>query len=380
MRAPAGPSDPPSAVEAISPAWLSRVLAFAGVLPPGSTIVSAEAESLARGSGLTGRLARVNVEYAGTLSGPPSLIAKFPALLGPTRDLADRFRLYQREARFYADLAPESGVPTPRLYYQGELPSAGGTVLLIEDVLNARAGDLLAGCTLAQAERLATQLAVMHARWWGHPQLDALAWLPKPNAPGTLDYAAVVARGAWRDFRRKAGRLPSVLTELGERLSRDASVLERLGTAPRTLVHGDMRVNNVMWAYGDEPVVRAIIDWQTALAGRGPMDIAALFVNNLAPDDRRTAERELLPAYHISLVERGVRDYSFEDCWTDYRLAVMNQFSQVVVISSLLDISSEMDDDVTAATGARMFHALQELDLLSLLPKRRTGFGSIWRR
>jgi len=318
----------------------------------------------------------VRLEYdAAEPAAPATIIAKLASEPGPVRDIADRFGMYGREVTFYRELAPRVGLPVP-LMYHGECDGSGGFVLLLEDMAPAHAGDLLAGCTLEQAAALLQRLAAWHAHWWDSPELDGLDWLLEPNDHATLDFAADVASTAWATFRRRFGEhLPPPVVELGDRLGADRSVLDRLARPPRTLVHGDLRINNLMFGDREGLNLRAVLDWQTPLRARAPMDIARLLVNNLQPDDRRIAERVLLPAYHRALVGHGVRGYGFDDCWLDYRLAVINLFGQVVVLSSLLDVDGEIGDDLGPVTGTRLVVALLDLDLARLLPRASTSGG-----
>jgi hypothetical protein len=138
-----------------------------------------------------------------------------------------------------------------------------------------------------------------------------------------------------------------------------------------------MRANNVLFSADGRP--RAFIDWQTAVRGRGPIDVANLFVSSLHPGDRQAAERELLPRYRDLLVQAGVRGYSWEDCWLDYRLAVLNQFSQVVMLGHMLEVDEQLEDGVGAVTGGRLVAALLDLPLDDLLP-RRGWIGRFLRR
>jgi hypothetical protein len=147
-----------------------------------------------------------------------------------------------------------------------------------------------------------------------------------------------------------------------------------LSAPPRTLVHADLRINNLMFDPTNGQLA-AVIDWQSTVAARGPLDVARLFVNNLEPEDRWHAERELLPEYHSRLLRLGVQGYSYEECWRDYRLAVINQFGQVVVLSSLLDIDEQLDKDLGPKTGTRLVVALLELPLMELMQSR-----ALWRR
>lgn len=355
----------PDGPEAITPAWLTQSLR-AGGDGAGCDVASLQIERV--GHGMAGRIARVRASYAGG-SGPATLIAKFPAPDGPTRRLANTLRLYDREHGFYVDLARRVPVAVPHPYVAAS--EAPRFVLLLEDVTGAREGDLLRGCTLDEASVLVEELARLHAAFWDAPDLDALDWLPRPDDDTVTSLAETCGAYAWHRFYAKFGaHMPPAISRLGAWLARDGSVLDRLSAAPRTLVHGDMRANNVLFAEGEaSPQVRAIIDWQTAVRGRGPMDVAHFFVSSLQPDDRRIAERELLPQYHAMLEAHGVCGYALAECREDYRLAVANQFSQVVVLSSLLDVEERLDDGVGQVTGGRLVTALLDLAVADLAPR-----------
>lgn len=363
----------PTRPDELTPRWLTGVLAESDELRD-AEVASVEVLDAGEDQGMTGQVVRLKLTYTRTdLSAPDTMIAKLPAIGGPTRAVADRLRLCERELGFYREVADRVPLRTPALY-AGQVDEAGNSVLLLEDVRDARTGDLLRGATLKQVGPIVEELARLHARWWDDPDLERLSWLPAPDDERVVGLHEAHALESWRSFSRKFGQfMPPNVLELGRRVAHDRSVMDRLAAAPRTFVHGDMRINNVLFAgTGSQDTV---IDWQTVTKARGPIDIASLFVSSLAPDDRRRAESELLPRYHRLLLEGGVRDYTYEQCWLDYRLAVVNQFSQVVFLSSLVDVKSKLRDDVGAVTGGRLMAAAAELDLVALVPPapRRLG-------
>ncbi|HEY7802217.1 MAG TPA: phosphotransferase, partial [Dehalococcoidia bacterium] len=294
---------------------LTAALRRTGTIPSPAAVCAMTASDVGGARGVAGRLARLRLEYdADAPRAPATLIAKFAAAPGLTRDLAVRLGLYEREAAFYRDTGKRAGIAVPRVY--GSLRDAAGEpVLLLEDLATATAGDLVVGCSLEAAAALLDELARMHAYWWDSRALETHAWLPLP-VDSVAAFAGASSRpDAWTSFRRRFGReLPPDVVALGDRMQGDRSVLERLSSPPWTLVHGDLRINNVMFAAGASAEVRAVIDWQTAVRGRGPMDVATLFATSLAPEHRAAAERELLPAYHAALVRGGVSGYSFQAC------------------------------------------------------------------
>lgn len=323
------------------------------------------------GKGQASRVVRIWLDYYGDAAGlPRSLIGKFPSDSAGTLKLAHLFRLYEREVGFYSDLGGRAGPPVPQLYHAGFNTEDGSFVVLIEDVTGAASGDLASGCSLATAARVIEVIGEMHAAWWNSPDLAQLKWLPSPDYVLSIEYEDPVAQDPWGTFlARTRGELPQPIIDICRVMRRDGSVLRRLATGPLTLVHGDLRINNVMISQesGD---VRVLLDWQTAVRGRGPMDLASLFTSSLQPDDRRVAEAELLPAYHAQLLHLGVTGYTLEDCYRDYRLAVANQFAQVVFLSSVLDMEDRLEEGVSDATALRLAAALIDLDVAGLLDCR----------
>jgi hypothetical protein len=66
-----------------------------------------------------------------------------------------------------------------------------------------------------------------------------------------------------------------------------------------------------------------IIDWQlwgVSYAAEDPSNLMALFWDR---DPRRAMELDLLRRYHTGLVQHAVKHYTWDDCWYDYRLAVI---------------------------------------------------------
>ncbi len=362
------PSRGPTAPGELSAPWVTWALSQGG-LRLDAPVASIEVETLKSQAALTGSVARVRLRAPGA-GLPPSLIAKFPASTGPTRALAERFDLYRREARFYRELAATCGVPTPRPYYtpRDDEPS----VLLIEDLVDTVSVDVVDGASFDQVAAVVELLAPMHARFWNDTALAAHSWLPAPNNAVILELVGELGTHPWRQFRRQFARsLPADVVDIGDRLAVDRTVLDRLSAAPWTLVHGDMRIHNILFRSDRPAQPRAVIDWQTATRGRGPLDLAHLFVNSLDVEDRRRAEADLLPRYHALLRAAGVAGYELEDCRIDYRLAVANQFSQVVALNALIDPLSKLDDEVATSTGARLVAALRELRVLDILPPTR---------
>ena len=66
-----------------------------------------------------------------------------------------------------------------------------------------------------------------------------------------------------------------------------------------------------------------IIDWQLWGVRLGAEDLAHLLTVFWDPADRRRLERELVQHYHQGLLRHGIKGYTWDDCWHDYRLAIL---------------------------------------------------------
>ena len=135
----------------LSASWVTTILRQRGVLGQAAHVRTVTQTPLAPGQGMTGRVLRLSMEYdSEEPAAQRGLIAKRSPQEGPTRELAKRFRLYEREARFYEELAESTSMPTPRLYDVARL-SPDDYIILLEDIRDATPGDLLRGCSLEQA-------------------------------------------------------------------------------------------------------------------------------------------------------------------------------------------------------------------------------------
>ena len=103
-------------------------------------------EIIGEGVGVLGQLARFRLQYDKPEDGAPaSLVGKFPAAMQENRDLANLFRFYEREVRFYERIADEVELRTPKRYYSHFDDETNDFVLLIEDMHPARCGNQVTG-------------------------------------------------------------------------------------------------------------------------------------------------------------------------------------------------------------------------------------------
>lgn len=276
---------------------------------PGATVASAA--PLGTGVGLLSSLTRVR------FADGTSVIVKAPSRDATARTISQRFGYYAREAGTYRDLLPRPGVHAPRCY--GVFDTPDGPTLVLEDLGHLRGGDQVVGATPAEAFAAADHLAALHAAFWNDPALAVSTWLPGPTDRVIAGYGELFAL-TWPAFRdRMQGAAPEAHLDAAERaIACFDDVCRRFAEAPRTLLHGDHRLDNLLF---DDDGTVTTLDWQLAAWGRGPYDLALFAAGSISTDTRRACEDELVARYHHGLVTRGVDGYSLDDCRRDYRLA-----------------------------------------------------------
>ena len=365
MPSPAIPLAPTD----LTPAWLTGALRDAGALGA-AAVASARVEPIGQGVGVLCQLARVALAYDRPAPGAPSsLVAKLPTADAQTRGMVSLFRFYEREVRFYRELAASVDLATPRCYASAFDPERGDFALLLEDLGADRLGDQLAGGSAADAALVVDEICRLHAAWWEHPRLAELPWLPpvdsEVNRMGLGLYPT-----AWASFLDRFGDAVSPeMRAIGERLGgRLLALLEEVARGPQTVCHGDLRLDNLFFRArpgGGPPL--ALVDWQIAGRAVGTYDVAYFLSQSLGPEVRRSCEHALLARYHAALVAGGVRGYDFARCVDDYRRAVVFCFVYPVMAGGLGDLSNERGRALATAMAARSAAALADWNADELL-------------
>jgi Phosphotransferase enzyme family len=290
--------------------------------------VSREADLLAVdevpiGIGALADTLRLRLTWSRPGSGPASLVAKIPALDGSARATATSIGAYQREARFYRELAPRTAVRAPRCH--GVLTESGEDVgVLLEDLsATHRPVDQLrevAPEILGTARR---QLALLQAPFWEEPDTARLEWLHR-RLGVAVPHIVDRMRRSWATTRSTIGADLAVEERacVDRFVARADSWSERLD-GPHSLVHHDFRVDNLLagppGAGEDVPEV-VVLDWQTIGWGHALFDLAYLLGTSLDSERRRLVEQDEVARHVDDLNEQGVtltRDHA----WQAYRQA-----------------------------------------------------------
>lgn len=357
----------PNSPYELTAAWLTEAL-HCKLSSSDASVTSYTVESIGEGKGFMHQIARLRLDYDDESKDlPRTAIIKLPSTDPDVKAISDKMGDHQREVRFYEEVATNAILRTPSSYYSAIDTVTGHTVLLLEDLGDARQGDSVVGCSQAEAELAIRLLAKFHASWWESPRLEHLEWMPLKGAESNI-YQEVYA-DAWKAFVHKSGHgMPSELREIGERLSQHIpTIKDRLTDHPRTIIHGDYRLDNCFLGTSVDSESLVVFDWEFCVIGRGTYD-AATFINEAFPPQQRSnVEMGLLRMYHSSLVESGIQDYSFEECLLDYRLSMLEIFVFWVVVGGYCDYEGDRATTYLHNALERFNAAIADLDCTDLL-------------
>jgi hypothetical protein len=286
------------------------------------------------------------------------------------REVAKAFRVYEREVRFFRELAARVQSGIPRCYAAAFDDETHDFILVLDDVGHYRQGDQVAGCGLADAQAGVDAMAALHAAWWDAPKHAELAWVPAVNSELHLNGMTGGFDAGWGPFIAAFGESvdPSIVAARDAYRAALPGLHNRMAAGPQTLVHGDFRLDNLMFGDGQpgtEPM--SLLDWQGMLTSKGPHDLGYFLTQNVTTDVRRAHERELVARYHAALVAHGVTGYSATDAWADYELAALYLFEYAVVIGGTLDPANARGSAFMTGLIARSSQTIVDLDLLRLV-------------
>ena len=346
----------------------------------GAAVLDVSREVIGTGVGFVGEIHRCFLSWDATRGDlPESVIVKVPSKLPLNRSLGEGLQLYEREVIAYEKLSSNMGLPMPNVLYSAmdddptpwldsvinflfsRLPLGGVSwltvkflelasknprlrryVLVLEDIADARPPSQVEGGSLDDALISLATLAKFHAHHWMNEESIAVSdriWalnrLPKVSQ-------ASYARNR-EEFIGRFGELVGdekmrVIDDTQDRLE---DLLAPLAQDPWTLLHGDYRLDNIMFRPNGEIVV---IDYQLLSKGRPGWDVA-YFITTALSADYKSEEETMLKHYHETLLRAGITNYSFEELVDDVELTKLLLAHRLVGSRDAFDTELQNSDE-----------------------------------
>ncbi len=277
----------------LTPVWFSSVLAV--------DISAVKCTPI--GVGMVGL--NLRCELVGDGRHPTSVLVKLPSADPTSRATGVSLRNYEREVKFYDEIAPTVGIRAPRCYHGSWDAASGDFVLVLEDAAPAEPGDQIKGCWWSQAQAALIELAHLHAPRWGDPQLFEIDWLTRRDPP-SVDLITSLYRHFWPEFLERYGdSLPTSQRSIGVRLGEALPAWLPRSTLPPTVTHGDCRLHNLLFASerGGDAVIALDVNIPIQRA-----DAAGVKHGILGARTDRSGDRVLVVLCSLCVVEASDED------------------------------------------------------------------------
>ena len=358
----------PQSVGELTADWFTNVIG----LKYGGSVQDVETEVIGEGVGFLGELHRCSLKWSDGSGGPNSVIVKFPSMIKKNRALGEVLGSYERESYVSKEMVEKLGVVTPEfiygdldphpapwletfvLYLCEKLPIGGVSwvfnrvlfigarsprkyLLMIEDIPDARAPSQAVGGSMDDARAGLDILAKFHAHNWmdrtkiENPIIWSVGRSPKlVQASYRRNREAFVAR-----FGEAIG--PEVIAKMDEIQANFSDYNASLDKSPWTLIHGDYRLDNLLFRPEGKTV---LLDWQALAWGRAGWEVTYFITTALEPHHKEEEEM-MLRRYHKVLVESGVADYDYGDLLKDVATSKIMLAHRMVAADDLLDTAKD---------------------------------------
>jgi hypothetical protein len=334
------------------------------------TVADLDAPTLSKVLGRTVRSVRVLASDAGTssrarlvLTGdgvPESVFVKLGAQTAATRLMGELGRLGQTEVRFYSQLAPELG-GVPEAYATAFDPWTGRYLLILEDLPESCVfPDTLHPLSIDQASLIVELLATVHGTFWERVRQNGrgpLAWLYTPSG----DVTSLLTGSLMKSSAKRLAERTTIPVDTGRFIADNyRAVAALIDTPPHTVMHGDAHPGNVYFRDG-EP---GLLDWQAVRRGHPSRELAYTLITSLTPEDRQSAQRDLLEDYRRALAATGGPDLDPEDLWLRYRQGALYAYVAPLITAGMGGMQVE---DIAMEGLRRGVAALDDLETVAAL-------------
>lgn len=344
----------PATIDEVTVKWLSAVT--------GWELRSIRAEQIGVGVGVSSAVYRIHLEGSAC---PDRVVVKLPALDPAAVFTSTMLRMYIREAGFFNQLASESPIRVPVCHHASVDEQTSSFVVVMEDLGGLRSVDQVRGMGLSDAERAVDEIAAWHAQWWG--RAEELADAGITVSLGDPIYTAVLPMVFAEGWEKVSAAMPvaPAVAQVAPRFGAGlASLLASLAASPTTMLHGDYRADNMLFA-PDGSV--ALLDFQLIGTGSGSYDLAYFLTQSIESDLAHQHERALFDRWLGGLRRGGVPEADLTGLWEQYRIAALFCLVYPIVASRGMDLSDPRQYELVDCMNSRLARAVHDLDLAELL-------------
>ena len=392
----------PYSLKEINAEWLTTALRENGIIDE-AFVKEVAHHALGDDAGFNGEVAILKLQYSDpNITAPTSMVLKIPTA-SKNRIMGQTMGLYEKEIRFYRDLKPLLASRTPQHYYSAldaaddpdviierltglnKMPmwliavftklatwmvasTPRKYVLLIEDLSDYRMGDQMQACSAEDTKRVLSSMASIHAQFWNSDQLATMTWI----AP-----VSTTSRVIHLMYQQSIGKIKSAhdskfsehQKKIIEWLTKNGvEITEVQGKEPSTLLHGDVRLDNI--CFDDENDQAVLFDWQTMQNGPAGMDLAYFISATVPADADQTLIDELIAYYHAQLTQQGVT-ISAERLKWQYEIGILTMVHRILptLHPDRMELGSERGPKMMLEWVDKILSKAESIDFETILHK-----------
>lgn len=363
--------DFPIQPEQLTNEWLTTILHDAGELDHERRVVGFRGATIGEGISLLGLVQRIELDYSSGpgQAGPDTVVIKFATPVAANRAIAMNTNMYQREIDFFREIAPRIDMPVTKCYHASIIPETGENAVVLEDLKHYRAGDQVAGIDADEAKMIIDAFAPLNAAFWGKTDQPLLTDCMRIDST-YMESLLPGVYGTWERCREVFPHCmtPEVLEALPHYIDSMRDLHRMMGERTQTVIHGDVRLDNVMFGQGADQHPIVLIDWQAYMISNPMQDVALMLSGSMETSIRRECEEDVIAYYRDAVTALGVEGYSLAQARADYDIAVLWLMNYPLIMGGAFDPANERGLALTEKAIQRGTQAVTDRGLLRLLP------------
>jgi hypothetical protein len=336
-------------VEQITPEWITSIFKRKGFLKTGKAVAVTKDESFET---VYPNVHALKISFSAKEPMEPKILKVIVKITLPKKDHNKFFN--KKEVEFYNKIAHEmSGTLIPLCYDAKFSEKTGQSHIILEDLSVSHNEYKMQNWPLPPEKEYyigaVDCLAEFHTYWWDHRRfsdISKFSYFFSNFKDLQLGRDELRILSIPPEYEHESEILDRMLKFLGDRISKKRKKMlkkiflkfpqiayDRVSKKNLTIVNADAHIHHFFYPKDskDAEVKVKLIDWQGWSLGIGCEDLVYMIGLWQYPDLRSIIEEELVKKYHKSLLNFGVEDYTWDDCWYDYRLcAFLNLYRSIL--------------------------------------------------
>ncbi|MHA2393174.1 MAG: oxidoreductase family protein [Promethearchaeota archaeon] len=332
-------------IELLTPEWLTSIFKKKGYLNQGKVTKIIKKNSQLT---LSSNVYFLEIHFsrnAQTIPASPGIFVKIPRPNDVTKFLG------KHETKFYNIIAETlNEKPIPNCYDAAFSEETGLSHIILENLSDTHIDLPPVPPSKQYCERAIDCIAELHAFWWNHHILKDLS---KHSFMTLKLFSLIILReNSFNekevfDYFKSHNKLLKQYSKkfFGDRISDERKELfktvfsqypqliyNRMKKRNITIIHNDAHFWNFLYPkdMDNEKNKACLTDWASWGIGVGCQDVAFLMGVFLSPESRCLMEKDLIKRYYNKLLKFGVENYSWDECWYDYKFHALLNLYRVI--------------------------------------------------